>query len=140
MFGVLFHIICYDVWFYVSHIFFHTPTFYVFHKIHHKKKYSEIKYFDTNEGHYAEHIVQPLGILVPCFFPGFSPNQMIFSWTIIVVRGLMRHDDRFSWLIGNHHLLHHKHQKYNFGEYWIDKLFGTIYYDEREYKYGILYT
>ncbi len=25
------------------------------------------------------------------------------------------------------YLLHHKHPKYNFGEYWIDSIFGTLY-------------
>jgi sterol desaturase/sphingolipid hydroxylase (fatty acid hydroxylase superfamily) len=53
---------------------------------------------------------------------------------------MMRHDDRFSWLIGNHHILHHKYPKYNFGEYWIDKMFGTLYPNKSEYIYGELYT
>ena len=38
---------------------------------------------------------------------------------------MMRHDRRFIFIVGNHHLLHHKYQKYNYGEYWIDMLCGT---------------
>jgi sterol desaturase/sphingolipid hydroxylase (fatty acid hydroxylase superfamily) len=53
---------------------------------------------------------------------------------------MLRHDNRFSWLIGNHHLLHHKYVKYNFGEYWIDCLCGTNYPNQNEYIYGKIYT
>jgi sterol desaturase/sphingolipid hydroxylase (fatty acid hydroxylase superfamily) len=52
----------------------------------------------------------------------------------------MRHDNRFSWITGNHHLLHHKYINYNFGEYWIDRLFGTAYPNKSEYIFGVLYT
>jgi sterol desaturase/sphingolipid hydroxylase (fatty acid hydroxylase superfamily) len=38
---------------------------------------------------------------------------------------MMRHDKRFVWLIGDHHLLHHRDGRYNFGEGWIDSLCGT---------------
>lgn len=51
----------------------------------------------------------------------------------------MRHDHNFIWLIGNHHLLHHKNINYNFGEYWIDYLCNTKYPFEKDYKYGIIY-
>jgi sterol desaturase/sphingolipid hydroxylase (fatty acid hydroxylase superfamily) len=53
---------------------------------------------------------------------------------------MMRHDDRLIWLIGNHHLLHHKYPLYNFGEYWLDSLMGTEYPNKYEYKYGLLYS
>ena len=59
---------------------------------------------------------------------------------MIAARGYMRHDHRYSFLIGNHHLLHHKNPKYNFGEYWIDSLFGTKYPNKYEYIYGKIYT
>jgi hypothetical protein len=51
----------------------------------------------------------------------------------------MRHDERFVWLIGNHHLLHHRFPHYNFGEYWLDQLGGTLYPDRKEAVSGILY-
>jgi sterol desaturase/sphingolipid hydroxylase (fatty acid hydroxylase superfamily) len=52
---------------------------------------------------------------------------------------MMRHDDRFTWLIGNHHLLHHKYPQYNYGEYWLDWLGGTLYPLREEAKQGWLY-
>ena len=52
---------------------------------------------------------------------------------------MMRHDDRFTWLIGNHHLLHHKYPQYNYGEYWLDWLGGTLYPLREEAKQGLIY-
>ena len=44
------------------------------------------------------------------------------------------HDFRFAKLVGNHHLLHHKYLVYNYGEYWIDKLFNTNFSAENNDK------
>lgn len=52
---------------------------------------------------------------------------------------MLRHDHRFVWLIGNYHILHHKHNHYNFGEYWLDCLFKTNYPNKKEYVYGLIY-
>jgi sterol desaturase/sphingolipid hydroxylase (fatty acid hydroxylase superfamily) len=52
---------------------------------------------------------------------------------------MLRHDHRFIWLIGNHHILHHKYNHYNFGEYWLDSLFKTNYPNKTEYVYGLIY-
>jgi sterol desaturase/sphingolipid hydroxylase (fatty acid hydroxylase superfamily) len=89
--------------------------------------------------HNIENIVQPIGILVPCFYY-FSFSELLIAFCIITIRGLMRHDNRFSWITGNHHLLHHKYISYNFGEYWIDCSFGTAYPNKSEYIFGVLYT
>jgi len=127
------HILCYDIWFYFSHIALHHPKLYFIHKIHHKKHYSNITYKDTNVAHWAENLIQPLGFILPAFYC-FSPVEMGVAWGFVCVRGLMRHDHRWVWLVGDHHLLHHKHQNSNYGEYWIDWLFGTDYID-REIKH-----
>ena len=141
MIAIFLHIICYDIWFYFSHIILHNPImYYNIHRIHHEKPYDQIIWLDTNEGHYIENIFQPIGVFIPCFSYGFFPGHLIVASLIILLRGLMRHDNRCSWLIGNHHLLHHKHPKYNFGEYWIDNMCGTIYPNKEEYIYGKLYT
>ena len=61
---------------------------------------------------------------------------------LINLRGMARHDDRSTWLIGNHHLLHHVHPNANYGEYWLDWLFGTILTESKykeEYVKGIIY-
>ena len=47
--------------------------------------------------------------------------------------------ERFIFLIGNHHLLHHKYPNYNYGEYWIDSLCRTKYINNNEYKKGYIY-
>jgi lathosterol oxidase len=139
-FIIISHIVGYDVWFYITHIFLHHPTIYVIHKIHHSTKYDKLKYYDVNTGHIIEHVVQPLGIFLPIFWYGFLWKAFLIANLIIVARGLMRHDHRFAWLIGNHHLLHHKYPKYNLGEYWIDVLCGTVYPRKEEYIHGLIYT
>jgi sterol desaturase/sphingolipid hydroxylase (fatty acid hydroxylase superfamily) len=140
MLEIFLHIIFYDLWFYATHVILHHPKLYFIHKIHHRKNYRLLYYLDANDGHVLEHVIQPLGIFIPCLIQGFSTSALVISFIIVGLRGFMRHDDRFSWLIGNHHLLHHKCQKYNFGEYWIDGIFGTIYPNKNEYIYGIIYT
>jgi sterol desaturase/sphingolipid hydroxylase (fatty acid hydroxylase superfamily) len=138
MFLFLFHVLCYDAWYYAIHIVLHYKIGLVIHKKHHFTKYDKMTYLDAHNGHIIEHIVQPLGIIIPCFITPIAYRQFILAILFTHIRGLMRHDNRFTWLIGNHHLLHHKHPKYNFGEYWMDILCGTKYPDESEYIYGII--
>jgi sterol desaturase/sphingolipid hydroxylase (fatty acid hydroxylase superfamily) len=141
MFSIIFHVFCYDIWFYASHLVLHIPKIYgAIHNIHHSTPYLELNYDSTNKAHISEHIIQPLGIFIPCLYSGVKPAYFFASFVIIGTRGLMRHDHRCVWLIGNHHLLHHKYPKYNFGEYWIDWIFGTIYPNSDEYIYGKIYT
>jgi sterol desaturase/sphingolipid hydroxylase (fatty acid hydroxylase superfamily) len=95
------------------------------HNIHHKTPYNKLKWYNTTDGHILEHIVQPLGLFIPFLFYVDIPSCCIVG-VIIAVRGYMRHDERFSFIVGNHHLLHHKNPRYNFSEYYIDYLFGTL--------------
>lgn len=141
MFSIIYHIFCYDAWFYISHIILHIPRIYgAIHNIHHETPYLELNCDSTAKGHPVEHIIQPLGIFIPCLYYGINPTYFFISFLIITTRGLMRHDHRCTWIIGNHHLLHHKHPKYNFGEYWIDRMLGTLYPKSDEYIYGLIYT
>ena len=83
-------------------------------------------YYDTYVGHWLESIIQSLGL----FFPLLWIQLSFDFWCALLfvnIRGMMRHDSRMVWLIGNHHILHHQHPMYNFGEYWLDKLCGTLY-------------
>lgn len=132
MLHILYSIFCYDVWFYVSHIMLHRPWIYkVVHAIHHKKQ--EPYFQDTYEGHWIESPLQSLGTFFPCFFLHYSVFELAVIVIFLNVRGMMRHDPRCVWLIGNHHLLHHKYPRYNYGEYWLDWLFGTLYPGRSEY-------
>ena len=143
MFIILSHIICYDIWFYFSHILLHTKWLINIHKIHHHKPYQYLIYTDTNVGHFIEGPLQVLGIFFPLlFFPlfyNFNLFSFIYASIFLGIRALMRHDNRCSYLIGNHHILQHKYPNYNFGEYWIDTLCGTRYPDNAEYIYGLIY-
>lgn len=128
----------YDVWFYVSHIILHKK-FHKIHKIHHSIDYKTMIVKDTYVAHYIESPFQGMGILFPLLFIPFQVWPFLFSATFVNLRGMLRHDHRFVWIIGNHHILHHKHPQYNFGEYWIDKFFGTVYPNSDEYVVGMLY-
>ena len=131
MFHIILSVFCYDIWFYVSHRLLHTKTMYPIHNIHHRYVVSTL--WDTYEGH------KGLGTFVPFLYFSYDWTAILTILFILNVRGLMRHDERFVWLIGNHHLLHHRFPQYNFGEYWLDRLGGTLYPNRKEAVSGILY-
>ena len=135
----LIYIISYDVWFYVSHVALHQYYIYKkIHKYHHSVEHSTMTYRDTYVGHYLESILQGVGIFIPLLW--FTINwSFMFALLLINIRGMMRHDIRCIPWIGNHHILHHKYPKYNFGEYWLDRLCGTNYPNPTEYKVGLIY-
>lgn len=118
------HIIGYDIWFYISHRLLHTKYLWWIHKIHHEKKYPTI--WDTHFSHWSESIIQSVGIGLPFLF--FEPNWYVFFAAAFFTntRGYMRHDIRTAWLIGNHHMLHHEFGNVNYGDYYMDWLFGTL--------------
>jgi sterol desaturase/sphingolipid hydroxylase (fatty acid hydroxylase superfamily) len=122
--SMLFHFVSYDLWFYVSHIVLHEH-FSKLHNIHHKTPYDKLKWYNTTDGHILENIIQPIGLFIPFLFYVDIQSCCIVG-VIISIRGYMRHDDRFSFIVGNHHLIHHKNPNYNFSEYYIDYLFGTL--------------
>ena len=124
IFSVLFHYVSYDVWFWISHVILHN-YYASIHNIHHKTPHNKLKWYNTTDGHILEHIIQPLGLFFPLIF--YVDIQACFiTFIIISIRGYMRHDDRFSFIVGNHHLIHHKNPICNFSEYYIDYLFGTL--------------
>ena len=134
---VILSIITYDIWFYISHVILHHRAAYKYHKQHHEKR--NPKFLDVYHGHWLESPFQGLGLFIPMLFLTYSANDILSSMIIVNVRGMMRHDERTVYLIGNHHLLHHLHPAYNFGEYWLDSLCGTLYPKQEEYRAGLLY-
>jgi len=138
MITVLISIVSYDIWFYISHILLHTKTLYKYHKTHHYKIVPT--YIDTYVGHSLEGPFQGIGMFFPCIIWNYTFWDILIILLLLNIRGMMRHDERFIFLIGNHHLLHHKYPNYNFGEYWIDSICGTRYTNTREYKYGLIYV
>jgi lathosterol oxidase len=136
---MLIYIISYDIWFYISHIILHNKSLYkIIHKEHHNIDYKKMVFMDAYTGHLLESMFQGIGILFPLLFIQFNMYTFLFSLLLINIRGMLRHDNRFVWLIGNHHLLHHQYPQYNFGEYWLDKICKTNYPNINEYKRGII--
>lgn len=133
---IIMYIISYDIWFYISHIVLHKYLYKTIHKHHHFVNYTTMTYSDNYVGHYLESSIQSLGMFIPLLWVTMGWS-FIYALLLINIRGMMRHDNRCVWLIGNHHILHHKYPKYNFGEYWLDCLCGTQYPNTIEYKVGL---
>ena len=134
---IIFSIFCYDIWFYISHLILHHEYVYKYHKTHHKK--INPAFIDTYTGHFLEGPFQSIGLMLCFIFIKFVIIERIIILILINLRGMLRHDERGIYLIGNHHLLHHKYPNYNFGEFWLDYLFGTKYPNNDEYERGIIY-
>lgn len=121
------HIFCYDLWFYISHILLHTKTLRPIHNVHHVNEIN-LNWTSSFEGHPFEFFFQSWGFFVPFFFRvwdhGFL-TECALVISFLTIRGMMRHDERCTFLIGNHHLLHHKYPYCNFGDYYTDMLMGT---------------
>jgi sterol desaturase/sphingolipid hydroxylase (fatty acid hydroxylase superfamily) len=137
--SILIHIFCYDIWFYIFHILLHNKNIYFIHKLHHFKKHNELTFLDAYHGDLIELPIQTAGIFLPYLVVQVSIEPLLFTYIYVAIRGFMKHEPRLCWLIGNHHLLHHKYPKYNFGEYWLDYCFGTTCPHKREYIYGIIH-
>jgi sterol desaturase/sphingolipid hydroxylase (fatty acid hydroxylase superfamily) len=137
MLKLILSIISYDIWFYISHIILHNSQFYKYHSKHHTKNIPS--FLDTYLGHYLEGPFQGIGMFIPFLLYQYSLYDTLAILLFLNIRGIMRHDERFIFLIGNHHLLHHRYSNYNFGEYWIDYLCGTKYPNNAEYRVGLIY-
>ena len=124
MFLILLHIFSYDVWFYFSHRMLHHPLLWRFHKLHHTKK--DPIFYEAYVGHPVEHVFQTLGLFFPLFFI-MDFSSLIASFFFVNLRGIIQHDKRCVFIIGDHHLLHHKYFVCNYGEYWLDYVSGTMY-------------
>ena len=122
------YILYYDFFYYFLHRLLHTRMFYPLHKIHHKKNIPN--YYDYYNVHILEIPLTSLGLFVAIYLYKLYIYQFISSIIFINMRGIMSHDDRFVFIIGDHHLIHHKYFKCNYGEYWLDYIFGTIHNDK----------
>ena len=80
-------------------------------------------------------------MFIPFIFYSINIKIFIIILCILNIRGMLRHEsNKYAvYIIGNHHLLHHKYPNYNYGEYWIDYICGTLYPNQIEYQRGLLY-
>lgn len=117
------HILFYDLWFYASHILLHTRLLYPIHSIHHQNAIPT--FLDTYHGHWFESPFQGIGFCVPfLWFPVVSWATPV-SLILLNIRGMLRHDMRTTWIDDGHHMNHHLYSNCNYGEPWLDALFGT---------------
>ena len=130
---VCFFVFCYDVWFYLSNVIIHK-----FMTEYHKEQ--PINYTYKYE-YFHLLLIKSLGLLIPFMklrtSAIYEPIHLIAAVGFVTIRGKLRQDNRFVWIIGNHHLLHHKYPHYNFGEMWLDELFDTDYPNKNECIYGL---
>jgi sterol desaturase/sphingolipid hydroxylase (fatty acid hydroxylase superfamily) len=118
------HILSYDIWFYVTHLLLHTRPLYWIHKKHHEKPFPQ--FTDTYHDHILESPIQASGFLLPLLICAFDPYQTIPAILLINARGMLMHDPRGSFIMGDHHLLHHRLSHGNYGQYWLDYMFNTL--------------
>ena len=138
MIQVVVSIISYDVWFYISHVILHSHFMYHFHKLHHTKPIPT--YEDTYLAHSVETVLQGVGFMFPAVVYTYGLQDIILVLLFLNIRGMMAHDPCFVFLVGNHHLLHHKYGNCNYGQYWIDCLGGTRHHHTEDYVYGLIYV
>jgi lathosterol oxidase len=138
MIQILLHILGYDIWFYISHRLLHTQLLWKYHEIHHRIRFP--RFPDTYTGHWLEGPFQSIGFALPLAFMECTWISFFIALLLVNIRGMARHDDRTIWLIGNHHLLHHQYFNYNYGEYWIDRLCGTLIRDRHKTRPGLIYV
>lgn len=130
---IIVFVVCYDIWFYIFHVILHKYFYTSIHKLHHSVPHEIMTYENAGNGHIIENTISPLGAVVPFYFYGFGWIYIVsfgIASSIIGIRALLRHDNRCSWIIGNHHILHHKHLNCNYGEYWLDCVFDTCHIEK----------
>ena len=132
------HILGYDLWFYASHLLLHSKALWPIHRIHHEHRAP--KWRDTYHGHWMENPLQGFGFLLPFAVAAPAWGQTLAALAVVNLRGMARHDRRTAWLIGNHHMLHHEAGCWNYGEYWLDRLFGTAYPAGEKVARGLVYV
>ena len=124
------YILYYDFFYYFLHRLLHTRLFYKIHKIHHLK--IKPSFSDYHNVHVLEIPLTSLGLFLALYIHKIYTYQLICSILFINVRGMLEHDDRFISLVGDHHLKHHLLFTCNYGEYWLDFIFGTLYITNNE--------
>jgi len=123
MLNIVISIISYDIWFYISHLLLHSKQLYKYHKEHHTKIVPT--FLDTYVAHPFETSFQGIGMFFPYAVINYTGYETIIILVLLNIRGTLQHDERGTFLVGNHHLLHHRYQNCNYGQYWIDALCNT---------------
>ena len=132
MLALISHLLSYDLFFYFSHRLMHSKEYWWIHEEHHN--YVNPTWEDSHKAHILENSILTVGYCIPFLFGIWSPYEVLGSIIIITIRGWLRHDKRTEWVDGGHHLYHHKVYNKNYGEPWLDWIFGTL-----DYKHNMYY-
>lgn len=119
------YLLYYDFFYYFMHRLLHTKYLYPIHKIHHKKY--NTNYYDYYSVSILEIPISSLGLFIAIYLYKLYIYQLFICILFINIRGTLQHDSKFTFLVGEHHLLHHKFIKFNYGEPWLDYIFRTQY-------------
>jgi lathosterol oxidase len=120
----LLYILYYDFFYYFSHRLLHTKLLYPIHKFHHIK--IQPNFYDYYTIHVLEIPLTSIGLFLSIYLYKIHIYQLLCSIIFINIRGMLEHDNTFICFVGNHHLIHHKYFKCNYGEYWLDYFFLTL--------------
>ena len=118
------YLLYYDFYYYFTHRLLHTRVLYPIHKIHHKNRITQ--YYDFYTVHIVEIPLTSIGLFIAIYLHNLYIYQFILCIIFINIRGMMCHEHKYAHIISDHHLLHHKYYKCNYGEYWLDYIFGTL--------------
>ena len=114
----------YDIWFYTMHRAMHAnPALYKLHKKHHSVR--DVSWRSATLADNVETIMTPFGLLLPIPLVGFSLPAILTAYGYCSLRAFAHHEPRCAWLVGDYHLQHHRNPRVNYGQPWLDKLFGT---------------
>lgn len=120
---ILTSILSYDIWFYFTHRLLHHPILYSYHKKHHTKFFPTWR--DTFHADKLENSIMGLGSFFPALYYNNYYLEMVIASLICLIRGILHHDKRFIFIVGDHHIIHHRVFHYNYGAIWIDAIMGT---------------
>jgi sterol desaturase/sphingolipid hydroxylase (fatty acid hydroxylase superfamily) len=115
------NLLLYDVNFYITHILLHR-YFYKYHKLHHT--HTTLDYRASYTAHWLENILQTYVFVIMYLF---GSNHTMVTFIFVSIRGIINHEPRLNLYINRHHILHHKHQNCNYGEYYLDYIMNTLY-------------
>jgi sterol desaturase/sphingolipid hydroxylase (fatty acid hydroxylase superfamily) len=131
LFHIFILIISYDIWFYITHIIFHYNSLYKYHKKHHEDK--NTTYLVAFKGGKLEQISSYGSIFIYIIFSNYIDfTSLCYSSAYTTIRSIIQHEPRLlnnkiiSIFYSDHHIKHHTFFNYNYGQYWLDYLFGTL--------------
>tara|TARA_Y100000817_G_C16853924_1_gene543241 strand:+ start:1428 stop:1832 length:405 start_codon:yes stop_codon:yes gene_type:complete len=124
-------VISYDIWFYFMHRLFHTKLLYKYHKKHHE--YVISKREAATYGTLVDNGLTSCGGIIVFLILPINIYGCIIGNIYVYLRGFVLHcpillnNYYLKKIYTDHHLKHHLYFNCNYGQEWLDSLFGTSY-------------